>query len=400
MLTEVLIAQGDALRLAGDPRHEEVLFEAAELAMGLGQVDLVGAAAIAQLELGATTTTGHLNDRAAALADHAMEVVTDPDQWAQVAGAASLVHSMSGHADRCRTLFLEAEAAARSDAARRIVLPHAELALAHPDDLDLREALALELIDRATAAGDPEAHFDGLMLDHGVALQRGDGDRVRADLARMGARADEVGQVPRQWCVQICTVGLAVLEDRLEDAERVAEEARAVFDLISPSRAYATHASHLVIIRLAQGRVAELTPMLRRGLSEQPGVPLWRICFALATAEEDPVEAGHHLAEALDALPRDITWFLGHMLGGRAAVRLGDRDLIALCEGRLRPHAGLVSWQGSVTDGPAATVLAALAQAQGHQVTAADHAEVARRLATSLGAPRLLRDLDEVMAGH
>ena len=70
----------------------------------------------------------------------ALALESDREERAVLAAAASMIHSMSGRTERCRELFLGAEADSRHlDAsqaaqgqARRQVLPFAYLALGHP----------------------------------------------------------------------------------------------------------------------------------------------------------------------------------------------------------------------------------------------------------------------------
>ena len=109
-----VVRRADALRLAGDPDQEAALFGAAGEALALGEPELVGDAAFALLQLGATTETGSLHERAIDVAHAALDLVTDQELWARVAAAASLTHSMTGHPDLCRDLFVQAERTAVS----------------------------------------------------------------------------------------------------------------------------------------------------------------------------------------------------------------------------------------------------------------------------------------------
>ncbi|MDQ6840008.1 MAG: hypothetical protein M3137_17190, partial [Actinomycetota bacterium] len=80
----------------------------------LGAGDLAAAAALALCRLGPTTASGVTDDRAAAVADRALAVVTDAGLAAELAGAASLLRSLGGEPQRRRSLYEQAEMAART----------------------------------------------------------------------------------------------------------------------------------------------------------------------------------------------------------------------------------------------------------------------------------------------
>ncbi|MDZ7733641.1 MAG: BTAD domain-containing putative transcriptional regulator [Acidimicrobiia bacterium] len=391
-----LIGLGDALRLAGVPGHEEVLFEAADLAVSADAPDLVAEAAFALLQLGSTTESGAPHERAVALAERTLATTTDPERRAVVAAAGSLAQSMSGDPERCRSLFLEAERLATSDEVRRKVLPFTFLGLGLPGDLDDRERLGRELLARAEAVDDAVGQFEGRHVLFSVGLQRADGDGVRAALDAMTGLVDRVGDVGRRWAIGYQAAAVAHLDDDLERSERLAEEAMALFSPVSPSRAFAVYGAQLLVVRLAQGRIGELAEVTAGLVADQPAVPAWHAALALAVADTEPARAAEHAAATLERATVDFTWLAAHVIGGRAAARVGDRELAARYAERLEPYAGLVCWQGTCAYGPVDTVLAALAVARGDRGTAAVHADGARALARSLGAAVFEREVDEL----
>ena len=397
-LVGALVGEGNALRLAGDRGHERILFEAADLAVALDDADLIGDTAMAQLELGATTETGQLHERAVALALHALDVVTDPERRSMIAAAASLAHSMSGHPDRCRELFVEAERDATVDETRRRVLPFAYLALGHPDDLDRRAALADELLARGRAALDPIATFEGLQLVFSVALQRADGPCARATVLEMGELVERLGDVGRRWSARYARAAITHLDDELDRSEALATEALEIFSPVAPSRAFAAYGAQLLALRHAQDRTAELADVMAGLVAEQPGVPAWHAALALALVEVDPATARHHATAALEGVPHDFTWLAAHLVGAKAAACVGDRATREAYDRRLASYTGLVCWQGTCSYGPVDTALAALALADDDRPAAEAHAGIARRLADTLGAPVFRREVDELMA--
>jgi len=390
---ELLIARGDALRLAGAHEHEHLLFEAADLAMARNDPDLLADAAFALLQLGSTTETGRLESRAAQLADLAMAASVDPERRSLVAAAASLTYSMSGHPDRCRKLFLDAEQSATSAKTRQRVLPFAYLALGHPADSAKRALIADELSALGSTSGDPTTIFEAAHLGFSVALQTADGALARSALAEMEGIVETVGDVGRRWALLYCSAALAHMEDRLDDSERLSEAALTMFSPVSASRAFATFGGQLIPIRLAQGRIAELTEVFESLVADQPGVPAWHAALALALATTDSERAALHASRALDDVPADFTWLAGHVIGARAAAIAGDRSTIDRYRERLRPWSKSTCWQGTCTYGPVDTPLALLAEAAGDRQAAEHHRRLALDASRRLGAPVFAREL-------
>ena len=394
--TEILVRRGDALRLSGSPDQEQALFDAADAAAALGDPTLIAHAAFAALQLGATTESGSMHERAAALAEQALTIVTDDDEWARIAAAASLTYSMTQQPDRCRELFLAAETRATSDSARRQVIPFAYLALGHPRDLDHRARLTDELLASASADGDAQALFEGHQLSFSVGLQQADGPRVRRAVADLEPLTPRVGDVGRRWSLAYQQAALAHLDGDLAASEALAEEALATFVDVSPSRAFATYSAQLLPLRWAAGRLDELRDPLLALVDDQPGVPAWHAALALCLVADDPSAARHHAAVALDDVALDFTWLAAHVVGGRAAAAVGDAELIGRYEARLAPWSGLVCWAGTCAYGPVDTVLALLAAAAGDTATARTRTRSAAETARRLEAPVFVDELDHL----
>lgn len=384
---ELMVRLADEMRLAGMPNQEEMQFAAADAAFALGDSDLIARAAFAALQLGATTESGTAHERATKLAEDALAVVTDKDDRALIAGSASLAHSMSGQAELCRDLFLDAIDWAERPSTRCLILPFTYLSLGHPRDLDQRESLTEELLSLSRAENDHVGQFEALQLEYSVGLMRSDGDRVRRSIAASSELIDRVRDIGRLWSLRYQLASLAHIDGELERAERLAEESLAIFDSVSPSRAFAAYGGQLLVIRMAQGRIAELADTIEGLLAEQPGVAAWNAALALALTEEDPERAARLASTALDGVEEDFTWVAAHMIGGRAAAKVGDDVTRRLYLERLSPWSGLGSWQGTCSYGPIDTVLWMLHDALGDDDSADHHLRVARGSAERLASP-------------
>jgi len=394
------IAHGNELRLAGDPGHVAFQLEVLERALAAGDPVLIGDAAYALLQLGGTSDAGAANLEAVVAAERALTVLEGDERWAVVAAATSLTCSLTGLSERSRMLFLEAERRAVSPEVRRLVLPFTYLGLGHADDLVRRSLLTEELMALALAAGDPVAESEAHQLAFSVALQRADGPGARAALAGMERLVDRAGDVGRRWQMLYCAAAVAHLDDDLGRAEQLAAASHAVFTGVSAGRAFAAFGSQLILLRLAERRVAELAPVFEGLVASQPEVGAWHGLLALCIAGSEPQRAAEHARIGLGAVPRDFTWLASHTLGGRAAAEaaLAGASDAPLREYRelLEPYADRIAWQGTCAYGPVATALAELASARGDHAAAAVHLAQAQELATTLGAAVFLREVDEL----
>lgn len=385
------VEYGDALRLVGHPDHMTVLTAAARDALAAGDDDLIAAAGFALLQLGGSSQAGYRDDELAALVYDVVDAIGNAEIRAPVQAAASLAWSLTGHAEQARALFDAAEAAARHPESRRIVLPFAYLALGLPGDLPRRRALTAELRELAEETGDPAAMWEADQLRLSSAVQLGDGATACAALADMEALVDRTGSIGRRWCTLYCAATIAHLGGDPIRAEELATLAYQTFVRVSPERAAAAYYSQLLVLRMEQGRLAELRPVVSRLVVEQPSVTGWHAAAALIVAMGEPDAAEHaaarrHAATALDLAQPDFTWLVAHVVGGRAAALLGDRGLAERYLERLQPWADLVSWQGTCSYGPVSSVLAMLYRALGDETRAAAAARRAAELDASLAA--------------
>lgn len=392
---QIMVMAADQMRLAGSTDQESMQFAAVEAAFELGDSDLIARAAFAALQLGATTESGVAHERVEKLTSDALAVVTDPDDRALIAASASLAHSMSGQAEVCRELFLDAISWATEPETRCLILPFTYLSLGHPSDLDLRESLTAELLELAAAEEDPVGRFEGLQLAHSVGLMRCDGRRARQAVLESLGLIDRVRDIGRMWSLRYQQAAVAHLDGELDRAETLATEAMALFEPISPSRAFAAYGGQLLAIRLAQGRLGELAGTIEGLLVEQPGVPAWNAALALALVDTDPVRAQELARAALHGAERDFTWLAAHLIGGRAAAVVGDDDTRRTYVERLAPWSGHGSWQGTCSYGPVDTVLWLLYRSLGEDRSARRSLEGARRCAEGLDSPLFLAELED-----
>ncbi|MFA4929774.1 MAG: hypothetical protein WC558_14755, partial [Patulibacter sp.] len=327
-----------------------------------------------------------------ALLSRAIVRIRDPRRVALVKAAGSLACSMTGSADRSRRLFLDAEATPTPPAVRMRILPFTYMALGMPGELAVRRRYAEELLALGAAHDDLVAEYEGLHLAFTVRLQEGDGSELRHVHDRMTVLVDRVGDVGRRWALHYSAAALAHLDGDLDEAERLSGAAFAQFAPVSESRATSVLLGQTFGLRLVQGRVAELHPVLEQLVADQPGVPAWNAALALSLVDADPQRAVAVARQALELVQRDFSWLAAHLVGARAvalAVRAGASDdgLLEAYRERLEPWSGLISWQGTCSYGPVDTTLALLAAVTGDDDAAGRLAASARAQIERLRAP-------------
>ena len=393
-MCDVLTALGDAERLAGEEGCRDHLLGAAAVAQDLGDGDRLASAAWSLIQLGPTTRSGDTDQDAARIAELALATARSPELRSRVAGAASLLHSMTDDPDRCRDLYELAITEARALGQDRLlgdVLPYAFLALGGPDDLEQRREAASLLLEVAGRLDDPVTTFEALHLRFSVLLVCAE-EGLDGALAEMGALSDRIVDPGRRWSLGYQRAALAFLRGDVERAERLAEEALDAAEEVFLQRATAAYGVQVLAIRAAQGRLPELAPLIDHVLVDQPGLAAWHAARAwVAAAEGDEARARHELAVVSEgdfaALARDFTWTASMHSVAMAAALVGDSDRAADVVRLLAPCSGRFSWAGTCSLGPVDQAIADAAAAAGRPALARLHAERAADLSRRVGAP-------------
>jgi DNA-binding SARP family transcriptional activator len=398
---DAAISQGEALHLAGDPGATAVLLEAADAAETVGDVDRMGRALLCICRLGPASDAGDPSPELAERIDRVLAAGPRPDVLAELAGAASLLHSMGADPNRCRELFELAETTARRHAPEVLdrVLPFAFLGLAHPDQLDRRAEVAEELVVLGRA-GSPEALFSGLHQRFSVQVQRGD-PGLRDSHAEMVALTERMPDPGHRWTVAYDASVVRYLDGDVDGAEEAAALALAV-EGVAPSRRMSVYGVQLLALRRAQGRLPELAADVDRLVTEQPAVAGWRVASAAIAAHAGELDRAGQELDRLAArdhagLPDDYTRSAAILLLVEAATLTGDPGRIARSLPLLEPLAGRLTWAGAATLGPVDLVLGRARAALGDHGGAGDALVAARRLGDRLDAPGFVAEAERAL---
>lgn len=398
---ELMLRLGDAHWRAGDTRSARSSFEeAAALARRLGAAELLGRAALgyvtglggfllfARFEAGGT---------AVELLEEALAALPDQDSRLRALLLARLAVEMySANQPVERRLAISGAAI---DMARRLedrealgtALHARQWALATPGLIDERLATTDEMLRVAAEENDVELAFLAHNARFNCLLELGDGSGASAALRAMAELAERARQPFFVWQVVCLRVVEASVEGRLADAERLAREALEVARMRQSLYAdYMFRFAHMVAIRWAAGRLAELRESVAPHGERFPWIPRWREAM-LAAELPDPTaaraEIERHDRHGFDDLPRDGLWLLHMCALAEACVLVGDARRAEQLYELLLPFAGrhALSYTQQYF-GPADLRLGMLARLLGRLDDAERHASGALERCLALGA--------------
>jgi hypothetical protein len=432
---DLLLALGEAQNRAGGVEAARATLRAAAGAAGrLGDARRFGRAALAS-ELW-SMSGGDVDESYVALLEEAIarleaagEPPCDRPLLARLKGALA-VALLFDDAQRERRYALVEDAIAlareharaasdRREAADHLghVLNKALIARWDPGAALREQALAREALELAREAGDAELEQQVRIWRVNAFLELDDLPAMRAEMAHVAQTAEELRQPRIAPYVPLERAMRALLEGRHGDVEAAMGEAAAAAAAVPGHNAHNVIASQFAALRYAQGRLAELEPLLRDAADRLPLLPAWRCGLACALAEggrlDDAAGQVEQLVTAERALlPRDPFWRLGMALLAEAVALVGDAERAAVLRAELAPYAG---WNAVALEaaswGPVDRYLGLLAATVGDEAGARAHFEAAKATARrqgnrpvlarlALDQARLLGDFGEAGAGR
>ncbi len=383
---------GKALLHLGDPDALGQLLAAAEHALDSDAEDELVATAIREAcRLGPTSLAGTVHETARALLDRAMNAVSDPRAVAGVATAGVMLYLVSGEHERCRAFFELADEYREPDDVRVGALALAVLALTEADDLDRRVAIERELTHLTPRIGTADAAWAAVHLRMANQVQTGD-PAMRKTLVELGELAVAMRQRVRHWEATNWSASVAVTDGDPERAELLAAEGLACLDAVSESLVMSTYGAHLLTIRHAQGRLADLVELVQPIVDGDTPIGAWRAVLACAAADAGDHELAREqldivCANDFEVLDRDLTFNAALFVAALAASEINAVDLGAVIEPELGRWSGQWSLIATCTLGPVDTGLAHLALLRGDTVAALSSARRALESAQRAVAP-------------
>jgi DNA-binding SARP family transcriptional activator len=380
---ELLLSLGEAETRAGNRAAAKRTFtEAAGLAQRLGLPHELARAAAGYGGRLAWARAAN-DERLVPLLEAGLAAVGDDLELrtrllARLAGAFRDEHSR----DRRDALSREAVELARrmgNPAALAYALEGRVGAIIAPDTLAECIALAAELCEVSARIHDRERLVIGHDAHVTAQCMAGAMTEAEAHQAAEIRIADELRQPAQQWLVASTQAAFALAAGKLDEGERLAEEAFAFGERAQPEMAIPVYRLQQYTLRDFSGRLEEVEPAISDLVSEYPFRPVFRCVLAHIHARLGrQAQAKHALDElaedAFAALPFDQEWLFGMSLLAETSALLRDIHSAAVLYRLLIPWAAYNAAdpgegiRGSVSRylGLLATTAERWAEAEGH----------------------------------
>ncbi len=234
------------------------------------------------------------------------------------------------------------------------------------------------------------------------------GDWVGADieLAVHARLAAELRDPLHLWYVPLFQASRALLEGRLQDAERLAHEAFEVGRGTQPQNAAQLYAVQLFALRTTQGRLQEIEQSLAEFGRRYPAAPVWRAAATFAQTMLGRTDDARRSFESLCAgglaeIPRDAEWLATVALLVRAGARLGDVRRTGRLGELLEPYTdrAVIAGRAAICLGPVARFAGIAAATAGRTEDAIAYFEQAIAMARRWGAEPLVVSIRLELAG-
>ncbi len=343
----LLVALAEAQSRSGRTgAGHEAFREAAALARASGDLDLL---VQATLGLGGRHLRlfGSVDREAIAALEDTLAVVSEGPARLRAALLARLTMALRhdpGSLDRRCTLAADAVRLARrvnDPALLASVLDDVLWGLWRPANLDERRAIAAELVELSRAAGDPELELRAYGWCIVTLLEAGDLAGVDAAIREHALLGERVRLHPYRWDVLHYRAMRALMAGRFADAERLADEGYAGREYRPPYNADLVYGTQLGLIRVMQGRPAEVIPMVERLLDRHP--TSWRAALAWIHVHTGDLDAARAHLDGLAArrfadLPADSVWLVSIAFLAVVSHALRDSRCAALLRERVLPY--------------------------------------------------------------
>jgi len=324
-------------------------------------------------------------DSSVLLLEEALGVLDQAESPERCRALAGLSRSLTSVGLMQRALETGREA---SSMARRIrdpralydILFHNYLSSLHVDVVGAQDALK-EVLIVSERLGDPELISRANALQLYNYVQHGDilnVDRVQAQAVAQGSGNQNATY---NWC--LARVLLAILHGDFADAEKFAEQTLDLGRSLQSGTAAGVYGIQMFTIRREQGRLAEVAPIFKRFMDENPKEATWRPGLALIASDlgflEPARKAFDDIAADGFALPYDAKRSATLSYLAEVCARLEDADRARQLFELLLPYKHLTVTVGTavVCYGSAARYLGLLATAMGDWDTATESFELA-----------------------
>jgi tetratricopeptide (TPR) repeat protein len=172
--------------------------------------------------------------------------------------------------------------------------------------------------------------------------------------------------------------GLTQVRGSLDEAEAIAAEALDHGQEAGEEDAFTWYSATIAVLRLQQGRLAEIIDLVAEGAAASPELAAWAAFHALALCELGRLDEARGVLDALAAegfadVPYDLFWLATLCAAGEAAARVGDRAAARTIYDLIAPFAHLPATVTVCSLGSTSRFLGILAATLGDEDAAERH---------------------------
>jgi hypothetical protein len=342
---ELLVGLGDAQRQAGLPAYRETLLEAARLADRADDVDLLARAALTN-NRGWQSRVGEADEERLAVLRRALARVGEgsPATRARLLALSATEQIYTTTLDDRLALAREAIGLARDSGDESAVadaLIRGVGAVIVPATLPQRRSWLTEAVQIADALGDPALRFLSRHLLIRCELESANREALEEELAITGAILEQLPYAGFRWTYMYDLAVQALLAGDLSEAERLATDALTFGMESGQPDAFTIYGAQLLNVRVRQGRLAELIPLIEETVAGLPGQPVYQAVLAKAYAEAGDIDRSRGMLDAAHVvgylIPDDNAWSSAHMCWADVAVATSHHDAARELRDRLAP---------------------------------------------------------------
>ena len=387
LVIDLQLGLGVAQRQAGIPAFRETLLEAARLARQSGDRERLVQAALHN-NRGFFSSLGVVDDERVDVLEAALRAVPDDSPARAVLLATLCTELAYGPLERRLELAQEARSIARrtGDPATQIDVSNLQqLPLNVPETLPIRLHSTAKSVILARDLDDPARLFWSVCADRSNTIQTAQPERSTRHLAVARSLAERFRQPMMMWVVAYHEAADALVRGESERAEELATQALEIGTESGQPDAFAFYGAQIIIVRLQQGRLHELTPLIVEGAEQNPNIAAYHASAAAAHLDAGDESTALGLLERASAdgfvhVPRDTAWFDAIALYARVAIELRaagpSESLVELLE----PYPNQVPCQCLTAHEPTACMLGGLLSVLGRYDEAEQQLEKALRM--------------------
>ena len=394
---ELLLSLGEAQRRAGEAdAARETFAHAAAVGRRVGSSATLGRAALGFGGIGRERISADYDW--IALLEEALAAPGDEDSTLRVRLRACLAMALywSDSPERRDALSRDAVAMARrlgDPATLAFALDMRLKAIWGPGGIEERLASGTEIVSLARTSGDRRLELEGHRWRVVSLLELGDVPAVDREIAAVVRIAEDMREPLYRWQSVAWRSMRAALAGDFTTAESLAGEALAAGERVQSQISTPVYLGQVFGVRLHQGRLGELTDVLRAMVDSGVTAPGYRSGLAQAAAQRGDLALARRELDFLAAggfacLPHDSTRLMTLVTMAEVAASVGDAERAATLHDELLPyeHVNVVVGPALGCFGAVSRYLGLLALTCGRLDDAERHLTAALGLNTRMGA--------------